>query len=131
MMLICLLNLQNLSLTGPMYNVLPPIIMVLWRVGPYKTTCSFLYNRVIFHFHDYGRKGNGFGFLYRKISAKCFSKDCNPKPLDPRTQAKPKYFRVATTHFVCSELLDLRPNNRLHFHFLVLLELLFAACAST
>ena len=91
MMLICLLNLQNLSLTGPMYNVLPPIIMVLWRMGPYKTTCSFLYNRVIFHFHDYGRKGNRFGFLYLKnLGTKKFSKDCHPKPLDPRIASKKK-----------------------------------------
>ena len=35
--------------------ILPPIIMEVVSMGPYKI--SFLYNGAIFHFHDYGRTG--------------------------------------------------------------------------
>ena len=36
-------------------TTLPPTIMFQWKMGP--SNSSFLRFRVIFHFHDYGRKG--------------------------------------------------------------------------
>ena len=42
--------------SNDLVSTLPPTIMVQWKMGP--SNMSFLSFRVIFHFHDYGRKGN-------------------------------------------------------------------------
>ncbi len=45
---------------------LPPIIMVSWKMGP--SNSSFLSFRVIFHFHDHGRKDSWTLNKYKKIN---------------------------------------------------------------
>ena len=47
-------NHQKKTLT---LHTLPPIIMVQWPIGVSPIVVSFSFG-VVFHFHDYGRKGN-------------------------------------------------------------------------